>query len=85
MKDREYKDAWQELKEELMKQLDIESERLKRAEKGLEDNVYNSYSIGKISGQRVELINVLLTMTSLDNTNEFRNLLSDLEDKQHGL
>ncbi|MCQ9293116.1 hypothetical protein NQ040_04140 [Staphylococcus cohnii] len=81
MKDREYKDAWQELKEELMKQLDIESERLKRAEKGLEDNVYNSYIIGKISGQRVELINVLLTMTSLDNTNEFSNLLSDLEDK----
>lgn len=81
MKDREYKDAWQELKEELMKQLDIESERLKRAEKGLEDNVYNSYIIGKISGQRVELINVLLTMTSLDGTNEFSNLLSDLEDK----
>ena len=81
MKDREYKDAWQELKEELMKQLDIDSERLKRAEKGLEDNVYNSYIIGKISGQRVELINVLLTMTSLDGTNEFSNLLSDLEDK----
>ena len=81
MKDREYKDAWQELKEELMKQLDIESERLKRAEKGLEDNVYNSYIIGKISGQRVELINVLLTMTSLDGTNEFSNLLSDLEDE----
>ncbi|MFQ3845087.1 hypothetical protein AABD41_15000 [Staphylococcus pseudoxylosus] len=81
MKDREYKDAWQELKEELMQQLDIESKRLKRAEKGLEDNVYNSYIIGKISGQRVELINVLLTMTSLDNTNEFSNLLSDLEDE----
>lgn len=81
MKDRDYKDAWQELKEELMQQLDIESERLKRAEKELEDNVYNSYIIGKISGQRVELINVLLTMTSLDNTNEFSNLLSDLEDE----
>lgn len=79
MKDREYKEAWQTLKEELMKQLDIESERLKRAEKGLEDNVYNSYIIGKISGQRVELINVLLTMTSLDNTNDFNNLLSDIE------
>ncbi|WP_204181905.1 hypothetical protein [Staphylococcus sp. GDY8P152P] len=81
MKDKEYKDAWQELKVEMLKQLDIESERLKRAEKELEDNVYNSYIIGKISGQRVELINVLLTMTSLDNTNEFSNLLSDLEDK----
>lgn len=81
MKDKEYKDAWQELKVEMMKQLDIESERLKRAEKGLEDNVYNSYIIGKISGQRVELINVLLTMTSLDGTNEFSNLLSDLEDE----
>lgn len=81
MKDKQYKAIWQELKEELMKQLDIESERLKRAEKGLEDNVYNSYIIGKISGQRVELINVLLTMTSLDNTNEFSNLLSDLEDE----
>lgn len=81
MKDREYKDAWQELKVEMLKQLDIESERLKRAEKVLEDNVYNSYIIGKISGQRVELINVLLTMTSLDGTNEFNNLLSDMEDK----
>ncbi|WP_210133353.1 hypothetical protein [Staphylococcus sp. GDY8P199P] len=81
MKDKEYKDAWQELKVEMMKQLDIESERLKRAEKGLEDNVYNSYIIGKISGQRVELINILLTMTSLDGTNEFSNLLSDLEDE----
>lgn len=81
MKDREYKDAWQELKVEVMKQLDIESERLKRAKKELEDNVYNSYIIGKISGQRVELINILLTMTSLDNTNDFSNLLNDLEDE----
>lgn len=81
MEDREYKDAWQELKVEMTKQLDIESERLKRAKEVLEDNLYNSYIIGKISGQRIVLINILLSMTSLDGTNEFSNLLSDLEDK----
>lgn len=76
-----YKDIWQMLKTETLKQLDTESERLKRAEKELDNDIDNSYIIGKITGQRVELINVLLTISSLDGTNEFINLLSDTEDE----
>ncbi|MDW8564690.1 hypothetical protein [Staphylococcus shinii] len=55
MKDREYKDAWQTLKEEKM----------------------NNY----ITWQNAEKRDDLLRMDSLDGTNEFSNLLSDLEDE----
>lgn len=55
MKDREYKDAWQTLKEEKM----------------------NNY----ITWPNAEKRDDLLRMDQLDNTNEFSNLLSDLEDE----
>lgn len=74
-----YQKAWDSLKEELNRKYDMESERLKRSEKELENNLYDNYIIGKITGQRNQLLNAMLTMASLEGTNEFNNLLSDLE------
>ncbi|MDW8571174.1 hypothetical protein [Staphylococcus shinii] len=76
----DYQKAWDSLKEELKRKYDMESERLKRSEKELENNLYNNYIIGKITGQRNQLLNAMLTIASLEGTNEFKNLLSDLED-----
>ncbi|WP_210123989.1 MULTISPECIES: hypothetical protein [unclassified Staphylococcus] len=55
MSDKQYKYAWQELKEEKM----------------------NNY----ITWPNAEKRDDLLRMDQLDNTNEFSNLLSDLEDE----
>lgn len=69
MKDREYKDAWQELKETLM-------------QKYLEFCYKADVSNGDWEkGFLLMTIDILQYMDSLDNTNEFSNLLSDLEDK----
>lgn len=64
MKDREYKDAWQELKEEYIKTYINERKSKNRniiAEQQISSFLYN--------------------MDLKDNTNEFSNLLSDLEDE----
>ncbi|MEB8099180.1 hypothetical protein [Staphylococcus xylosus] len=69
MKDREYKDAWQELKEEKIRYFIL---------------LNDAYKVHQLERQRIPL-NVtrqtLLQMDKLDNTNEFSNLLSDLEDE----
>jgi hypothetical protein len=69
MKDREYKDAWQELKEEKIRYFIL---------------LHDAYKVHQLERQRIPL-NVtrqtLLQMDELDNTNEFNNLLSDLEDE----
>lgn len=69
MKDREYKDAWQELKEEKIRYFIL---------------LNDAYKVHQLERQRIPL-NVtrqtLLQMDKLDNTNEFNNLLSDLEDE----
>lgn len=69
MKDREYKDAWQELKEEKIRYFIL---------------LNDAYKVHQLERQRIPL-NVtkqtLLKMDELDNTNEFSNLLSDLEDE----
>ncbi|MBN6849447.1 hypothetical protein JRF73_00480 [Staphylococcus saprophyticus] len=71
MKDREYKDAWQELKETLMQ---------KYPEFCYKADVSNG---DWEKGFLLMTIDILQYMDSLDNTNEFSNLLSDLEDNQN--
>ena len=69
MKDREYKDAWQELKDKLL------------------DEYPNALNIQKFYGGSYEfgivqkLEEIGKYMDKLDGTNEFNNLLSDLEDE----
>lgn len=69
MKDREYKDAWQKLKKEKTQYFIL---------------LHDAYTVHQLENQRVAL-NVtrqtLLKMDKLDGTNEFSNLLSDLEDE----
>lgn len=69
MKDREYKDAWQKLKEEKIQYFIL---------------LNDAYKVHQLERQRIPL-NVtkqtLLKMDELDGTNEFSNLLSDLEDE----
>ena len=67
MKDREYKDAWQELKEKFIRVYVMQN---KVKEPTVDIKVkYQTYR------------NILRKMDKLDGTNEFNNLLSDLEDE----
>ncbi|MEB7677876.1 hypothetical protein NGB25_12260 [Staphylococcus saprophyticus] len=70
MKDREYKHAWQELKE-------------KKIEKftKLHNLIINRHEDKGDYLRYIEQTNELLDMDNADNTNEFSNLLSDLEDE----
>ena len=69
MKDREYKEAWQTLKEEKIRYFIL---------------LNDAYKVHQLERQRIPL-NVtrqtLLQMDKLDGTNEFSNLLSDLGDE----
>lgn len=70
MKDREYKDAWQKLKEEKIQYFIL---------------LHDAYKVHQLENQRAALNatrQTLLKMDKLDNTNEFNNLLSNLEDEQ---
>ncbi|MDW4150195.1 hypothetical protein QI200_12820, partial [Staphylococcus saprophyticus] len=55
--------AWDLLKDELKRKLDMESERLRRANRNLEDDDNKEYIIGKITGQNVELMNIMTTIS----------------------
>lgn len=58
--------AWDLLKVELKRKLDMESERLRRANRNLEDDDSKEYIIGKITGQNVELMNIMTTISDLE-------------------
>ncbi|WP_436964318.1 hypothetical protein [Staphylococcus xylosus] len=58
--------AWDLLKVELKRELDMESERLRRANRNLEDDDSKEYIIGKITGQNVELMNIMTTISDLE-------------------
>lgn len=70
MKDKQYKAAWQELKEN----------KIKKFTK-LHNLIINHYEDDGDYLRYIEQKNELLDMDSADNTNEFNNLLSDLEDE----
>ena len=67
MKDKEYKRAWIELKEEMLYQYPLILHMTKMAD-GKEDE-----------GSLFQLEEYLKRMDELDGTHEFQNLLSDLE------
>lgn len=58
--------TWDLLKVELKRKLDMESERLRRANRNLEDDDSKEYIIGKITGQNVELMNIMTTISDLE-------------------
>lgn len=70
MKDREYKDAWNEMKLDVM----IDYARLIYTKETPEN-------IEILPGRIKQLKNMGEYMDMKDGTNEFRNLLSDLEDE----
>lgn len=69
MKDREYKDAWKKLKEEILNEYP--------GAVNIQKYYAGSYEFGIV--QKLEEIGK--QMDKLDGTNEFSNLLSDLEDE----
>lgn len=70
MKDREYKDAWQELKEKKFENF------IK-----LHNLIINDYEDEGDFLRYIEQQNELFYMDNKDETNEFRNLLNDMEDE----
>lgn len=69
MKYREYKDAWQTLKEELLTEYPF---------------LVRAWESTNGEGEHAEMSKaneILERMDGLDNTNEFSNLLSDMEDE----
>lgn len=73
MKNREYKDAWQELKEQM-----LESYANYEGQKRINKNM-GFHKI--LEGAQISLAPVLEHMDKLDGTKEFSNLLTDLEDE----
>ena len=82
MKNREYKDTWHKLKDELISDFYKETERLERITKN-PNNKNLEYTHGKIEGQRNQTLSHLIKMEDLDGTCYFKNLLHDMnrEDK----
>ena len=58
------------LKVELKRKLDMESERLRRANRNLEDDDSKEYIIGKITGQSVELMDIMTTISDMERAND---------------
>ena len=82
MKNREYKDVWQKLKDELISDFYKETERLERFSKN-PNNKISAYIHGYAEGQRNQTLSHLMKMEDLDGTCYFKNLLYDMnrEDK----
>lgn len=62
--------VFDELKVELKRKLDMESERLRRANRNLEDDDSKEYIIGKITGQNVELMNIMTTISDMERADD---------------
>ena len=82
MKNREYKNVWQKLKDELISDFYKETERLERISKN-PNNEISAHIHGKVEGQRNQTLSHLMKMEDLDGTCYFKNLLDDMnrEDK----
>ena len=79
MKDREYKDAWQIFKEERTKEY-IKLHRT--VNQVIKPNwQYQVHQVANAMISKNDLAHILKEMDKLDGTNEFSNLLSDLEDE----
>lgn len=78
MKDREYKDAWQELKDKLTEDY---IEQIRYINQHSITGADDTWSSGWNMSTAQQLYTDLHLMNKLDHTNEFSNLLSDLEDE----
>lgn len=78
MKDKEYKDAWQELKEILTKDY---IEQINYINQHNITGANDTWSSGWNMSTAQQLYTDLRLMDKLDGRNEFSNLLSDLEDE----
>ncbi|QKW67592.1 hypothetical protein FOC56_07830 [Staphylococcus hominis] len=72
MKDKDYKRAWLELKRKLLEEYPSLHDL-----HWPEGKYYSDYDNGRLE----KLENVLMKMDELDGTNDFKNLLSDLEEQ----
>ena len=77
MKNREYKDTWYKLKDELISDFYKETERLERLSKN-PNNKISAYIHGYAEGQRNQTLSHLMKMEDLDGTCYFKNLLDDM-------
>lgn len=78
MKYREYKDAWQTFKEERTQEYIKLHRTVNQVIKP--NNQYYLFQVANAMVGKNDLAHVLKQMDKLDGTNEFSNLLSDLED-----
>ncbi|MGP0637751.1 hypothetical protein ACTRV7_04925 [Staphylococcus xylosus] len=81
MADREYKDAWKELKEELIRVWVKENEELNTIYESVPEE--DSFDTGTKDGYQVALKHVLGVMDIKDGMYDFTILVSDMEDKQN--
>lgn len=79
MKDKEYKDAWQTFKEERTQEYIKLHRTVNQVIKP--NNQYYLFQVANAMVGKNDLAHILKHMDKLDGTNEFRNLLSDLEDE----
>ena len=79
MKDREYKNARQNFKEMRMQEYIKLHRTVNQVIKP--NNQYHLFQVSNAMVGRNDLAHILKEMDKLDNTNEFSNLLSDLEDE----
>jgi hypothetical protein len=79
MKDREYKEAWQTLKEERTKEYIKLHRSVNQVIKP--NSQYHLFQVANAMVGKNDLAHILKQMDKLDNTNEFSNLLSDLGDE----
>lgn len=79
MKDREYKEIWQTFKYERTQEYIKLHHTVNQVMKP--NNQYHLFQIANAMVGRNDLAHILKEMDKLDNTNEFSNLLSDMEDE----
>ncbi|WP_217971481.1 hypothetical protein [Staphylococcus xylosus] len=80
MKDREYKDAWQTFKEERTQEYIKLHRTVNQVTKP--NSQHHLFQLANAIVGKKDLAHILKHMDKLDGTNEFSNLLSDLDTKK---
>lgn len=80
MKDREYKDAWQTFKEKRIQEYIKLHRTVDQVVKA--DSQHHLFQLANAMVGKKYLAHILRHMDELDGTNDFSNLLSDMEDKR---
>lgn len=77
MKNKEYKDAWLNLKDKMMYDFILENMRLGTAS-SLDDEELKDFYIVRCKGKIGKIQDILTTMDKMDGSNDFYNMLSDM-------